>query len=159
MVVYGLGTSVVRAQVHNLTQGTDHSTIQEAIDEADNGDEIEVDPGNYVENVNFRAKDITLRSTDPLDLFVVATTAFVLAALPECQRSGSTTKMVSCDGLGVPVARTVISESTASRGGRQHVVIRRTRENARMPRPAIERSARSVHDLLLCKHLCGRARK
>ncbi|MHC4575190.1 MAG: choice-of-anchor Q domain-containing protein, partial [Planctomycetota bacterium] len=38
-------------RVHNTTQDTYHSKIQEAIDDADDGDEIIVSPGTYCENI------------------------------------------------------------------------------------------------------------
>jgi len=50
--------------VHNVTQGTIHPTIQEAIDLAVAGNLIEVGPGTYVERINLLGKAITLRSTD-----------------------------------------------------------------------------------------------
>ncbi len=50
--------------VHNITTGTDYATIQEAINAAVGGDEIEVDPGTYVERINMLGKAITLRSVD-----------------------------------------------------------------------------------------------
>ena len=37
--------------VHNINKGTDYATIQEAINEANMGDEIHVDTGTYYENV------------------------------------------------------------------------------------------------------------
>ncbi|MCH7703160.1 MAG: right-handed parallel beta-helix repeat-containing protein [Planctomycetes bacterium] len=75
LLVCGPGASAVLAQpVHNLTQGTDHLTIQAAIDSAVAGDEIEVDPGTYVENIDFLDKDINVHSTDPLDPTIVAGT-------------------------------------------------------------------------------------
>jgi parallel beta-helix repeat protein len=60
--------------VRNLTQNTSYSTIQAAINEARNGDEIVVSPGTYRENISFQAKKITLRSTAPGDPSVVAST-------------------------------------------------------------------------------------
>ena len=42
----------------------DHATIQSAIDAANNGDSILVAPGTYVENINFKGKDITVTSSD-----------------------------------------------------------------------------------------------
>ena len=39
----------------------DYPTIQEAIDNAQNGDCILVEPGTYVENLNFLGKAITVR--------------------------------------------------------------------------------------------------
>jgi parallel beta-helix repeat protein len=60
--------------VRNLTQNTSYSTIQAAINEARNGDEIVVSPGTYRENISFQGKKITLRSTAPGDPSVVAST-------------------------------------------------------------------------------------
>ncbi|MCP4248275.1 MAG: hypothetical protein GY778_14610 [bacterium] len=50
--------------VDNVTQGTRYVTIQEAINAATGGDELEVGPGTYVELINLLGKAITLRSTD-----------------------------------------------------------------------------------------------
>jgi hypothetical protein len=49
-------------------------TIQEGINAAANGDVVIVATGTYYENVHFLAKNITLRSTDPLDPAVVNAT-------------------------------------------------------------------------------------
>ena len=50
------------------------NSIQSAIDVAEEGDEIIVHPGRYVENIEFNGKNIILRSTDPLDWSVVEQT-------------------------------------------------------------------------------------
>ncbi len=52
----------------------DYSTIQSAIDGATNGDVITVAEGTYRENIDFRGKEITLRSTDPGNTDLVAKT-------------------------------------------------------------------------------------
>ena len=57
--------------VHNITQGTNHATIQHAIDAAVNGDEIEVEPGTYVERINLSGKALTLYSTYGPDVTII----------------------------------------------------------------------------------------
>lgn len=52
----------------------DFSTIQAAINNANNGDTITVAEGTYFENINFNGKNIFLRSTEPDDPNVVANT-------------------------------------------------------------------------------------
>ncbi|MCP4589275.1 MAG: hypothetical protein GY842_00885 [bacterium] len=52
-----------RGLIFNVTQGTPHTTIQEAIVAAVGGDEIEVGPGTYVERIDLLGKAITLRGT------------------------------------------------------------------------------------------------
>jgi hypothetical protein len=52
----------------------DFNNIQAAIDDCNNGDVIIVAEGTYYENINFKGKNIILRSTDPNDPNVVAAT-------------------------------------------------------------------------------------
>lgn len=52
----------------------DQATIQAAIDAAVAGNEIVVAPNTYRENIYFKGKNITLRSTNPTDPSVVAAT-------------------------------------------------------------------------------------
>lgn len=51
---------VVDLTVHNINKGTDYTTIQIAIDDANIGDEIHADSGTYNENVNV-TKQLILR--------------------------------------------------------------------------------------------------
>lgn len=60
--------------VRNVTRGTSYATIQEAIDDARNGDTIVVSPGTYRECIDFGGKNITVRSEDPDNPSVVAAT-------------------------------------------------------------------------------------
>jgi len=53
---------------------SDYVTIQYAINQSDNGDVIIVDPGVYLENINFLGKNITVTGTDPENPDIVATT-------------------------------------------------------------------------------------
>ena len=50
------------------------ATIQAAIDASQDGDTIVVQPGTYTENIDYKGKAITLTSTNPLDLTIVAST-------------------------------------------------------------------------------------
>ena len=52
----------------------DFNSIQAAIDEAAEGDEIVVSPGNYYENITFDGKNIVLRSTEPTNVDIVTKT-------------------------------------------------------------------------------------
>jgi hypothetical protein len=60
--------------VQNVTQSTSYVRIQDAIGEANNGDEIIVYPGTYYESISLNGKSITLRSADPNDWDVVKAT-------------------------------------------------------------------------------------
>jgi len=51
-----------------------YATIQEAINNCSNGDVVIVDPGTYLENINFLGKDIVVTSSDPENPDIVATT-------------------------------------------------------------------------------------
>jgi len=51
-----------------------YDSIQAAIDDANNGDTIVVTAGTYLENIDFLGKAVTLRSADPNDPCVVAST-------------------------------------------------------------------------------------
>jgi ABC-type transporter MlaC component len=53
---------------------SDFATIQAAIDASNNGETVEVSAGAYNENITFRGKAITVRSTEPANPNVVANT-------------------------------------------------------------------------------------
>ncbi len=65
--IFALGDS-------EITVPDKYATIQEAIDDASDGDEIVVQVGRYQENIDFRGKNIILRSIDPDDEQVVEQT-------------------------------------------------------------------------------------
>jgi len=54
-------------RVHNLTQDSHHFTIQDAIDDAQENDEVVAEAGYYWENIDFRGRSLTLRGADPMN--------------------------------------------------------------------------------------------
>ena len=66
--------SLSLAALRLVGPGKTYTTIQAAINASSNGDVIVVDPGTYRENINMKGKNVILRSQDPQDLSVVATT-------------------------------------------------------------------------------------
>jgi len=68
-----MGADEIRS-VHNITQDSWYGYIQDAIDEANGGDEIVAYEDTYYENVDFDGMAITVRSTDPCDPCTVADT-------------------------------------------------------------------------------------
>jgi hypothetical protein len=62
--------------IENVITGQKYASIQQAINEARPGDEIAVGPGTYqyLENINFKGKNLIVRSIDPNDSDVVAAT-------------------------------------------------------------------------------------
>jgi parallel beta-helix repeat protein len=63
--------------IENVTIGKEYGSIQRAIDDARNGDEIVVRPGVYQQKINFKGKNLTLRSIDPNDPAVVSETILI----------------------------------------------------------------------------------
>ncbi len=61
-------------EVENLTTFQKYDYIQPAIDEASAGDQIVVSKGTFYENVDFKGKRLTLKSSEPDDSAVVADT-------------------------------------------------------------------------------------
>jgi hypothetical protein len=61
-------------RVYNITQTTWYSHLQTAINGANNGDEIKAQSSTYYERIDFKGKNITLRSTEPDDWDIVMAT-------------------------------------------------------------------------------------
>jgi hypothetical protein len=68
--------NVTTKTIENINTGGKYDSIQRAIDKAIDGDEIVISAGiyQYFENIDFKGKSITIRSTDPNDPVVVAAT-------------------------------------------------------------------------------------
>ena len=69
-------SNVTPQVIENVTTGREYNSIQRAINNAGEGEEIVVAPGiyQYFENIDFKGKALTLRSADPNDPVVVAAT-------------------------------------------------------------------------------------
>jgi len=72
--VYAENVAPLVQRIQNATIGTGYDSIQQAIDEAASGDEIVVDRGIFFESIDFMGKGLTLRSTDPNDPTIAAST-------------------------------------------------------------------------------------
>jgi len=83
----------------------DFTNIQSAIDDANNGDTIIVQPGRYIENINFLGKNIILTSTNPSDPNVVAATIIENTDHPAVKFSG--TEDPSCMLIGFNINGTI----------------------------------------------------
>jgi alpha-tubulin suppressor-like RCC1 family protein len=60
--------------VYNLDQNDFHFGIQDSVDAALSGDELEASPATYYESVNLGSKSVTLRSSEPLSWDIVTST-------------------------------------------------------------------------------------
>ncbi|MHC4619708.1 MAG: hypothetical protein ACYTEQ_18335 [Planctomycetota bacterium] len=65
------GLAARRTICVDLNGSADFTTIQAAIDDANNGDRIEVAPENYNEAINFLGKPLRLYSTDGPDITII----------------------------------------------------------------------------------------
>lgn len=72
--LYLISLSAENGGIENPATGTTYSSIQFAINEASEGDEILINPGLYQENILFKSKNLTLRSKDPNDPDIVGST-------------------------------------------------------------------------------------
>jgi carboxypeptidase T len=79
--LYLISLSAENGGIENLTTGATYSSIQFAVNDANEGDEIVIEPGIYQENILFKGKSLILRSKDPNDSSV--TTATVIKGISD----------------------------------------------------------------------------
>jgi hypothetical protein len=68
--------TVIAQTIENATTAQTYASVRQAINDARSGEEIVVHAGvcQYLENISFKGKNLTVRSTDPNDPAVVAAT-------------------------------------------------------------------------------------
>ena len=69
-----LSIATTNAQAETRLVPADYATIQQAIQESNDGDVVIVENGTYSENINFSGRNIILTSKDPNDPEIVAAT-------------------------------------------------------------------------------------
>ena len=65
------GTNPVDTNFSGIMVPSEYPTIQEAIDVAKQNDSIFVSPGRYIENINFKGKNVKVRSTEGISNTVI----------------------------------------------------------------------------------------
>jgi hypothetical protein len=93
------------------TPETAFKTVQEGIDAAFDGDTVIVAEGTYLENIRLKGKNITVRSTDPLDPAVVAGTII------DGDQAGSVVTFVGTEDEMCVLAGFTIRNGSANTGG------------------------------------------
>jgi parallel beta-helix repeat protein len=119
--------------VENITKGQTYGSIQQAIDDANDNDQIVVHPSVYRENIDFAGKNLTLRSTDPLDSDnaagtvikaldpMIPTVTFINAENANCTLAGFTITEgysgIYCDASSPIISNCIITGNSADNGG------------------------------------------
>jgi serine/threonine protein kinase len=87
----------------------DYSTIQEAIEAAAAGSVITIEPGTYYENIDFKGKELTLKSINPDDYAIVESTII------DGGGKGSTVSIRNGEGQGTTLMGLHITGGTGGR--------------------------------------------
>jgi murein tripeptide amidase MpaA len=112
VALYAISYAAADYGIENLTTGQTYNNIQLAINDANDGDEIVVNPGVYHESISFIDKNLTLRSTDPNDPNVVASTVIDIEGPyqgPVITLSGNRDRVYVLDGLTISGGQVNIS--------------------------------------------------
>jgi beta propeller repeat protein len=122
----GFGYSIFDGRVQNTKTGKRYDYIQHAANEATSGDQIVAGADRYDEKIDFLGKAVTIRSADPNDPAVVASTvlsssgggnvaSFVTGELSASVLSGLTimggNQGIVCHGASPTITRCVIREN------------------------------------------------
>ena len=103
--------------IENITTGKRYGSFRHAIIDARNGHVIVVSPGVYREKINFRGKNLTLRSTSPNNPDIVASTIINIEGLyqgPVVTLAGSKDGICLLAGLTIMGGKIGISCGDAS---------------------------------------------
>ncbi len=90
--------------------GGNYTSIQEGINNADNGDTVLVYPGTYYENINYHGKNITVASL----LLTTQDTIYISQTIINGNQNGSVVKFVSGEGLNSIIKGFTITNGFAS---------------------------------------------
>ena len=113
LVAAGLVFGATPAMAGVFTVPDDQATVQEAIDEAADGDEVVLKTGTYQENIHLKGKNITLRSVDPEDPEIVKATVL------DGGKQGSVITLAGSEGEHCVIAGiSVVHGATSGEEGR-----------------------------------------
>jgi hypothetical protein len=108
-----LSAAIMPVSAETRLVPADYATIQQAINDSNDGDVVIVAPGTYQENINFLGKNIVVTSTDPNNPEVVATT-IIRATLKERGNLSSIGSVVTFENGESPEA--VLAGFTITKG-------------------------------------------
>jgi len=117
---------IITREVTNLNTAQSYDYIQHAVNEAITGDQIVIGRGTYYENVDFKGKNLTVRSTEPNNSDIVASTiikggnqviTFASGEDANCVLAGLTitggNRGIYCNSSAPRIASCVIAENKA----------------------------------------------